>query len=169
MEGAHMLQHILEQLHNFVTTDAIGKLTAGILGAIFSGVLQWYLKRNRLRSAIRIEVSLMTDNMNKTFSSGKMLAFRNHVINTKSMILPMSRKLIVLDNISDEIAYVSKDVAKKIIIFADDAHTLLDTVHALNGQTFNSYTTEEREKYFDYIVVHYDKFKESSKNLLDVL
>jgi hypothetical protein len=125
-------------LWSAVSEDTHGKLVAGLFGAILGAAVQWYLKRRRLREAIRMEVFLTSEMFKNTFSPQVRIRLDNWIKSnpTLPVVLPTSDRHVIIGNLTDDIAYMHPATARRIIRFNDLSELIDDAISFMRSHEF---------------------------------
>ena len=162
---------VMNEAHNFIMSDASGKMLAAILGALIGAGFNWYSKRSRLKAAVRIEVQLTYDNFKEMFSPTEHEWF---VAKLKAepdyrIAIISSPRHVIIGNLTDDISYVSKSTAKKVILFVDTSGFIDDAIRYMRSEEFHNLSLDRKLKVLAVPFNEQEKFQQIAEELLDEL
>lgn len=136
----------LDLLHKLFTQDTNTKLLVAVIGAVAAAIFQGHRKRRRLRSAIRMEVERTSDAFKAAFSSHDRSDLEHRVRTTPNYLVVVltSDRHVIIGNLTDDIAYMNKYAAGRVLRFNDISEQIDDALHFMRTHEFAGLPTDRK-------------------------
>lgn len=123
-----------------LSADAIVKIEVAIASAVAVAIWNSYRKRRRLRSALKIEVTLASDMHARTYTQ-ETHRFLEETIKRDAkyrVTIFSSGEHVAISNLTDDISYIDPYVARRIIMFDARSRLIDDVVAYMRTEDFTS-------------------------------
>jgi hypothetical protein len=123
-----------------LSADAIDKIEVAIASAVAVAIWNSYRKRRRLRSALKIEVTLTSDMHARTYTQDTRRFLEEAIKRDANYRVTIfsSGEHVVIGNLTDDISYIDPYVARRIIMFDARSRLIDDVVAYMRTEDFTS-------------------------------
>ncbi|WP_407529099.1 hypothetical protein [Methylobacterium oryzisoli] len=137
----HIDSDILTDLSGkLLNADAAVKIEVAVVTALVVAFWNAYRKKRRLRSALKIEITLTSDMHARNYTHETRLFLQEALRNDPKykILIFSSGHHVIIGNLTDDISYVDSRVARRIIMFDARARIIDDVVSFMKTDAFTS-------------------------------
>jgi predicted histidine transporter YuiF (NhaC family) len=162
---------IIAFLDDLFTQDTNGKLLVAILGAMATALVQGYLKRQRLRAAIRVEVQQTSEQYKALFAPERRseLEATLRVDPNYIVVILTTERHVVIGNLTDDIGFMNIYTASRILRFNDMAELIDDAIHFMRTHEFRKLPLDRKLRVLAVPFERQNEFQGLAMQLLEEL